>query len=91
MSYHLLVTMYAKTKHVTEAAQLLREMQLKGLVPAPETYGEMVLALSRVGNVDQALTVLTDIKRRGLPFPKERYLRPLRMELNVGAERRSER
>ena len=78
--------MYAKTKHVVDAAQLLRDMQLKGLVPAPETYGEMILALSRVGNVDQALTVLTDIKRRGLPFPKERYLRPLRMELNVGAE-----
>ena len=90
MSYHLLITMYAKTKHVVDAAQLLRDMQLKGLVPAPETYGEMILALSRVGNVDQALTVLTDIKRRGLPFPKERYLRPLRMELNVGKERRIE-
>ena len=90
MSYHLLITMYAKTKHVVDAAQLLRDMQLKGLVPAPETYGEMILALSRVGNVDQALTVLTDIKRRGLPFPKERYLRPLRMELNVEAEERSE-
>lgn len=82
--------MYAKTKHVVDAAQLLRDMQLKGLVPAPETYGEMILALSRVGNVDQALTVLTDIKRRGLPFPKERYLRPLRMELNVRVEERSE-
>lgn len=82
--------MYAKTKHVADAAQLLRDMQLKGLVPAPETYGEMILALSRVGNVDQALTVLTDIKRRGLPFPKERYLRPLRMELNVRVEERSE-
>ena len=90
MSYHLLITMYAKTKHVVDAAQLLRDMRLKGLVPAPETYGEMILALSRVGNVDQALTVLTDIKRRGLPFPKERYLRPLRMELNVEAEERSE-
>lgn len=90
MSYHLLITMYAKTKHVADAAQLLRDMQLKGLVPAPETYGEMILALSRVGNVDQALTVLTDIKRRGLPFPKERYLRPLRMELNVRVEERSE-
>ena len=90
MSYHLLITMYAKTKHVVDAAQLLRDMQLKGLVPAPETYGEMILALSRVGNVDQALTVLTDIKRRGLPFPKERYLRPLRMELNVRGEERSE-
>ena len=82
--------MYAKTKHVADAAQLLRDMQLKGLVPAPETYGEMILALSRVGNVDQALSVLTDIKRRGLPFPKERYLRPLRMELNVGMEERNE-
>ena len=82
--------MYAKTKHVVDAAQLLRDMQLKGLVPAPETYGEMILALSRVGNVDQALSVLTDIKRRGLPFPKERYLRPLRMELNVGMEERNE-
>ena len=82
--------MYAKTKHVTDAAQLLREMQLNGLVPAPETYGEMILALSRVGTVDQALSVLTDIKRRGLPFPKERYLRPLRMELNVGMEERNE-
>ena len=90
MSYHLLITMYAKTKHVTDAAQLLREMQLNGLVPAPETYGEMILALSRVGNVDQALSVLTDIKRHGLPFPKERYLRPLRMELNVGVEERNE-
>lgn len=90
MSYHLLITMFAKTKRVSDAAQLLREMQLKGLVPAPETYGEMVLALSRVGNVDQALSVMTDIKRRGLPFPKERYLRPLRMELNVGEERRNE-
>ena len=82
--------MYAKTKHVTDAAQLLREMQLNGLVPAPETYGEMILALSRVGNVDQALSVLTGIKRHGLPFPKERYLRPLRMELNVGVEERNE-
>ena len=35
--------MYAKTKHVVDAAQLLRDMQLKGLVPAPETYGEMFL------------------------------------------------
>ena len=75
--------MYAKTKHLPQAAQLLREMQQKGLTPAPETYGEMLIALARVGDVDKALALMTDIKRRGLPLPKERYLRPLRMQLNV--------
>ena len=84
MSYHLIITMYAKTKHIPEAAQYMREMQLKGLTPAPETYGEMVLALTRVGDIDRALAVMTDIKRQKLPWPKERYLRPLRMQLNVG-------
>ena len=43
----------------------------------------MVLALARVGEVDTALAVMTEIKQKNLPVPKERYLRPLRMQLNV--------
>ena len=65
----------------------MREMQEKGLTPAPESYGEMLIGLARVGDVDRALAVMTDIKRRGLPLPKERYLRPLRMRLKVGETR----
>ena len=44
----------------------------------------MLIGLARVNDVDRALAVMTDIKRRGLPMPKERYLRPLRMRLKVG-------
>lgn len=76
--------MYAKSKNIQKAAQHMREMQLNGMTPAPETYGEMLIGLARTDCVDHALAVLTDIKRRNLPMPKERYLRPLRMRLNVG-------
>lgn len=34
--------MYSKTKHLKEAASMMREMQLKGLTPSPDTYGEIV-------------------------------------------------
>ena len=85
-SYHALIRMYAKTKRLGEAAQLMKEMQTKGLTPAPESYGEMLIGLARVNDVDRALAVMTDIKRRGLPMPKERYLRPLRMRLRVGED-----
>lgn len=92
-SYYEIITMYSKTKHLKEAASMMREMQLKGLTPSADTYGEIVylmflyeyqvLGLSRVGDVNTALAVMTDIKRQGLPFPKERYLRPLRLHLHV--------
>ena len=75
--------MFAKSKSMEKAAQHLRDMQLNGITPAPETYGEMLIGLARTDRVDYALAVLTDIKRRKLPMPKERYLRPLRMQLNV--------
>ena len=82
-SYHQLIAMYCRNKRVKQAAETMREMKLKGLTPAPETYGEIVLALARVGEVDTALAVMTEIKQKNLPMPKERYLRPLRMQLNV--------
>ena len=69
-SYHTLVRMYARTKRLGEAGRVMREMQEKGLTPAPESYGEMLIGLARVGDVDRALAVMTDIKRRGLPLPK---------------------
>ena len=83
-SYHELITMYCRNKRIEAAASAMREMKLKGMMPAPETDGEMVLALTRTGKVDTALAVMTEIKHKNLPFPKERYLRPLRMQLNVG-------
>lgn len=78
-----MIRMYAKTKKLSEAAQLLKEMQTKGMVPAPETFGEMLIGLARVNDVDRALVLMTYIKHHKLPLPKERYLRPLRMRLNV--------
>ena len=77
-SYHELITMYCRNKRIEAAASAMREMKLKGMTPAPET------ALTRTGKVDTALAVMTEIKHKNLPFPKERYLRPLRMQLNVG-------
>ena len=42
-----------------------------------------MLCLARCGEVNSALALMTDIKRQGLPYPKERYLKPLRMHLRV--------
>ena len=72
--------MYAKAKRMSEAASLLKEMQAKGMTPAP---GEMLIGLARVNDVNRALVLMTYIKQHNLPMPKERYLRPLRMRLNV--------
>lgn len=77
--------MYAKSKHLKEAATYMRKMQIEDhLTPAPQTFGEMVLGLARIGDVNSALALMTDIKRRNLPIPDERYLRPLRIRLHVG-------
>lgn len=37
-----MITMFAKSKHLKEASEYMRKMQLDGLTPSPETYGEMV-------------------------------------------------
>ena len=78
-----MIRMYAKAKRMSEAALLLKDMQTKGMTPAPETYGEMLIGLARVNDVNRALVLMTFIKQHNLPIPKERYLRPLRMRLNV--------